>query len=114
MSHAILSLCLAPAGVCGISKIQLLAKPKAAKNAKSESDKDRKFAIAACKAKSVSKKKELLAQRHVRFKPSPTMLTTDLPEFYPTIKLSMTTDLNKLRQIEQSLMDNEQCQGIDA
>ncbi len=96
-SHAILGLCLAPAGVCGISKIQLLAKRKAAKNAKSESDEDKKIAVAACKAKSVSKKKELLAQQHVRFKPSPTMLTTALPEFSPTTKLSMTMDMNKLR-----------------
>jgi hypothetical protein len=42
------------------------------------------------------------------------MLTTALPEFSPIAKLSMTTDLNKLRWIEPSLMDNEQCQGIDA
>jgi hypothetical protein len=60
------------------------------------------------------KKKELLAQRHVRFKPSPAMLTTALPECSPTAKLSTTTDLNKLRRIKPSLMDNEQCQGIDA
>jgi hypothetical protein len=114
MSHAILSLCLAPAGVCGISKIQLHAKWKAAKNAKSDSDEDKKFAIAAHKAKSISKKKELLVQQHVCFKPSPTMLTTTLPEFSPIAKLSTTTDLNKLRRIKPSLMDNEQCQGIDA
>ncbi len=102
MSHAILGLCLAPAGVCSISKTLLLAKRMAAKNAKSESDEDKKFAVAARKAESVSKKKELLAQRHVSFKPSPTMLTTTLPEFSPTSKLSTTTDLNKLRWIETS------------
>ncbi len=82
---------------------------------KSESNEDKKIAIAAHKAKSVLKKKELLTRQHVHFKPSPNMLTTALPEFSPTTKLSMTTDLNtKLRQIKPSLMDNEQCQGIDA
>jgi hypothetical protein len=60
-SHAILGLCLAPAGICGVSKTQHLAKRKAEKNAKSELDEDKKFAVAACKAESVSKKKELLA-----------------------------------------------------
>jgi hypothetical protein len=40
-SHAILGLCLAPAGVCGISQTQLLAKRTAAKNAKCESDEDK-------------------------------------------------------------------------
>ncbi len=30
------------------------------------------------------------------------------------VKLSTTTDLNKLRRIEPSLLDNEKCQGIDA
>jgi hypothetical protein len=114
VSHAILGLCLAPASICSISKTQLLAERKAAKNAKSESDEDKKFAFAACKAESVLKKKELLAQWHVCFKPSPTMLTTALPEFSPTAKLSTTMDLNKLRQIKPSLMDKEQCQGIDA
>ncbi len=105
-SHAILGLCLAPAGVCGVSKTQLHAKRKTAKNVKSESDEDKKFAIAARKAKSVSKKKELLTQRHVHFKPSPTMLTTALPEFSCFAKLSTTTDLDELRQIKPSLMDN--------
>jgi hypothetical protein len=61
MSHAILSLCLAPAGIYGVSKTRLHTKQKAAKNAKAESDEDKKIGIAACKAKSVSKKKELLA-----------------------------------------------------
>jgi hypothetical protein len=105
--HAILGLCLASAGICSISKIQLLAKRKAAKNAKFESDKDKKFAIAACKAKSVLKKKDFLTQQHVHFKPSPTMLTTALPEFSPTAKLSTTMDQNELRRIKPSLMDNE-------
>jgi hypothetical protein len=77
-------------------------------------DEVKKIAIAAQIAKSVSKKKELLARQHVRFKPPPTMLTTTLPEFSPTAKLSTTTDLNKLRRIEPSLMDKEKCQGIDA
>jgi hypothetical protein len=44
-SHAILGLCPAPAGVCGISKTQLLAKWKAAKNAKSESHEDKKSSL---------------------------------------------------------------------
>jgi hypothetical protein len=105
-SHAILGICLAPAGICGVTKTQLLAKQKAAKNVKSKSDEGKKFAVAARKAKSISKKKELLTQRHIHFKPSPTMLRIALPEFSPTTKLSMTTDLNKLRQIKPSLMDN--------
>jgi hypothetical protein len=106
-SYATLGLCLAPAGVCGVSKTQLHAERKAAKNEKSESDEDKKIAIAARKVKSVSKKKELLARWHVCFKPSPTMLTTALPDFSPIAKLSTTIDLNKLRRIEPSLMDND-------
>jgi hypothetical protein len=113
-SHAILGLCLALAGVCGVSKTQLLAERKAVKNAKSELDEDIKFAIAARKAKSVLKKKELLARRHILFKLPPTILMTALPEFSPTSKLSTTMDLNNLRQIKPSLMDNEQCQGMNA
>jgi hypothetical protein len=52
-------------------KTQLLAKRKAAKNAKSKSDEDKKIAVAARKAKSISKKKELLAQRHYLFQAFP-------------------------------------------
>jgi hypothetical protein len=44
---------------------------------------DKKFASIAPKAKSISKKEELLSQRHVRFKPSPTMHTTAFPKFSP-------------------------------
>jgi hypothetical protein len=40
-SHTILDLCLAPAGVCSISKTQLHAKQKAVKNAEAELDEDK-------------------------------------------------------------------------
>jgi hypothetical protein len=43
--QAIPGSCLAPAGICGVSKTQLQAKRKAAKNAKAELVKDNKLPL---------------------------------------------------------------------
>jgi hypothetical protein len=52
--------CPAHARVCSTTKTQLQAKWKAAKDLKAKAIKERKFALAACKAKVVVKKKEHL------------------------------------------------------
>jgi hypothetical protein len=82
--HTIFGSCLALASVCGIIKTQPQAKQKAAKNIKAKSVKDQKFAVAAHKAKSVLKKKELLTQQHIHFKSSLTMLTTAILDLSST------------------------------
>jgi hypothetical protein len=91
--HAIIGSQLAPTNVCGITKNQPQAKRKAAKNGKAESVESIKIAIAACKAKSVSKEKKLLSQWHGHFKPSPTMSTTALLDLSPTGATAKSSDL---------------------
>jgi hypothetical protein len=58
--HAPPGPCPACAGVCCTTKTQLQAEQKAAKDAMAKAIEERKFAIAACKARAFAKKKECL------------------------------------------------------